>query len=322
MVVLVSGGAGYLGSLLIREIPKQKRFEGETVRILDNMFRDRYVSLFDLPSDCTYEVVYGDVTRKEDVDFALKDVTTVFSLSDITNAPLSFERKELTRAVNYEGALNLYRRAVQMGVESYVYTSTASVYGTTDGVVDETYDCKPISPYGIYKLQAEREMQAASKENGVQWTALRLGTVVGWTIGMRFDTVINRFTFLASIGARLTVWENALREARPYVEVRDVIRAYFFADANKSMRGEVYNVVAENLNISQVVDRIREFFPETEIIVSPTPHLNQVSYVLSSEKIRRLGFDYKFDVRDGIESIAVKLGGLKKMERAPPDVPT
>ncbi|MHA1927254.1 MAG: NAD-dependent epimerase/dehydratase family protein, partial [Candidatus Thorarchaeota archaeon] len=191
MVILVTGGAGYLGSLLIREIPKQKKFEGETVRILDNMFRDRYVSFADLPPDCRYEVIFGDVTEMDDVKKALKDVTSVFSLSDITNAPLSFDNKELTYKVNYEGAMNMYSQSIIEGVECFVYSSSASVYGTTDGIVDETHECKPLSPYAEYKLKAEHEMQIASHENGFLWTALRLGTVVGWTIGMRYDTVIN-----------------------------------------------------------------------------------------------------------------------------------
>lgn len=311
MIVLVTGGAGYLGSLLIREIPKQKVFEGETVRILDNMFRDRYASLFNLPSDCRYEVLYGDVTDTDDVKHALKDVTSVFSLSDITNAPLSFEREDLTNRVNYEGAMNLYNHSVKMGVDSFVYTSTASVYGNTDGVVDEDYYCRPLSPYGRHKLKAEKEMQAASAENGLHWIALRLGTVAGWTIGMRFDTVINRFTFLASIGSALTVWENALQETRPYVEVRDVMSAYFFGHNEQKMRGEVYNIVAENRSIHEVIDIIREFLPDTEMVVSPAPHENHVSYMLSSDKILKLGFKFQYSIADGIESIAKKLEGIK-----------
>lgn len=311
MVVLVTGGAGYLGSLLIREIPRQKVFEGETVRILDNMFRNRYVALFNLPSDSRYEVLYGDVTDVNIVKQALKDVTTVFSLSDVTNAPLSFEREDLTYRVNYEGAMNLYNHSVKMSVDNFIYTSTASVYGNTDGIVDENYDCKPLSPYGIFKLKAENKMQAATAENGLQWTALRLGTVAGWTIGMRFDTVINRFTFLASIGSALTVWENASQETRPYVEVRDVMRAYFFGHNEQKMRGEVYNIVAENRSIHEVIDIIKELLPDTETVVSPALHENHVSYMMSSDKILKLGFKFQYSIADGIESIAKKLEGIK-----------
>jgi UDP-glucose 4-epimerase len=311
MTILVTGGCGYLGAQLIREIIKSKKFEGETIRILDNMFRDRYVTLFDLPSKGKYEMVFGDIKDRARVRLAMKDVTHVFSLSDITNAPLSFERKELTYQTNYEGALNVYHEAVDQGVDRYVYTSTASVYGMTKDVVDETFECKPISPYGEYKLKAETEMQSLSKESGFDWSALRLGTVVGQTVGMRFDTVIDKFTFYASIGHPLTVWETALKEARPYAEVRDITRAYLFSVVNRNMKGEVYNVVAENLNMQDVIDRIHKYFPNVKVTVSPAPDLNQVSYILSSKKFLSLGFDFRYTIDDGIKDLAKKLSGIR-----------
>jgi UDP-glucose 4-epimerase len=315
MVVLITGGCGYLGAELIRELPEQKEFHGETIRIMDNMFRDRFVSLFDLPSQARYELVYGDVRDKEKVSLAMKDVSHVFSLSDITNAPLSFERKDLTYQTNYEGALNVYKAAVDADVERYVYTSTASVYGLTSSMVDETYECDPKSPYGEYKLKAEMEMQKLSRDSGFSWTGLRLGTVVGQTVGMRFDTVIDKFTFYASIGHPLTVWETALHEARPYVEVRDVTRAYIFSEQSKRMDGEVYNVVAENLKMSEVIERIRKHFPDVVVEVSPAPDLNQASYVLSSDKIRKAGFEFEYTIDDGIRNLAQKLSGLTPLKQ-------
>ena len=315
MVVLVTGACGYLGSHLIREIPKQKEYEGVTIRIMDNMFRDRFVSLFDLPPDGRYEMVFGDVREEEKVRLAMKDVTHVFSLSDITNAPLSFERKDLTYETNFTGVLNVYEQAANQDVERFVYTSTASVYGLTQDVVDETYDCNPQSPYGEYKLKAEKEMQARSRESGFSWTALRLGTVVGQTIGMRFDTVIDKFTFYASIGHPLTVWETALGEARPYAEVRDVTRAYIFSMKNDKMDNEVYNVVAENLNMTQVIERIKKYFPNVEVRISPAPDLNQASYTLSSEKIKKVGFEFEYSIDDGIKAIASRFSGLKEFKQ-------
>lgn len=315
MVVLVTGACGYLGSHLIRELPRQREFEGETIRILDNMFRDRFVSLFDLPDGVRYEMVFGDVRDEEKVRLAMKDVTHVFSLSDITNAPLSFERKDLTYETNYSGALNVYEEAVKQSAERFIYTSTASVYGLTDEIVDETYNCKPQSPYGEYKLKAEREMQERSLETGFSWTALRLGTVVGQTVGMRFDTVIDRFTFYASIGHPLTVWETALTESRPYVEVRDVTKSYIFSMKNKMMNNEVYNVVAENLDMNQVIERIKKYFPKVEVKISPAPDLNQASYILSSEKLNRTGFNFEYTIDDGINELARKFSGLKEFKQ-------
>src|SRR3989475_12675478 len=175
MVVLVTGGSGYLGSQLIRDLPKMIPFKGATIRILDNQLRERYVSLWNLPDGVRYEFIEGDVRNHGDLKGALQNVETVFSLSDITNAPLSFDRKELTWDTNHKGVLGLFDRAVRAGVQKFVYTSTCSVYGPTSGVVTEDAECKPASPYGESKLAAEGEMRTRAAALGLDWTALRLG---------------------------------------------------------------------------------------------------------------------------------------------------
>ncbi len=315
MVILVTGGCGYLGSRLVRELPIHKRFEGETIRLFDNMFRDRYVSLFDLPTECRYEMFLGDVRNREHVKEAMRDVTVVFALSDITNAPLSFEREQLTYETNYQGALNVFEAAADGIVEKMIYTSTASVYGRTPGIVDETFECSPISPYGKYKLMAEQEMWKRSQENGFRWTGLRLGTVAGWSVGMRFDTVVNRFTVYASVGHPLTVWETSLEEMRPYVEIRDVMKAYLFASSHRGTDGDVYNVAAENLTMNQVVERVKRFFPDVRVEVSPSPSPDRSSYAISSEKLVRLGFKFEYSVEDGIEELRQHLMGISSVSR-------
>ena len=310
MVVLVTGGCGYIGSKLIRDLASAPGFEGETVRVLDNMMRERYVSLMDLPGQGKYEFIEGDIRKDEDLKRALHDIDIVIDLAGVTNAPISFERKELTFDVNVTGGKKVVEHAVKSEVDRFIYSSTASVYGPTNGVVDEEYACKPISPYGETKLQAEKFCLDASKENGLDATVLRLGTVFGYSIGMRFDTVVDRFIYLACTGAPLTVWESAGREKRPYLHISDSIGAVLFALGRRDMKGEVYNVVGENASIDRITEGIRKEVGNVRVLVTPSPNLNQVSYELTSSKIERLGFRATHSLEEGVKEIASRFRAL------------
>jgi UDP-glucose 4-epimerase len=312
VVVLVTGGAGYIGSKLIRDLAVNPKLEGSTVRVLDNMLRERYVAIMDLPKESHFEFLEGDTRNDDDLKTAFRDVDMVVDLAGITNAPLSFERKELTFEVNVKGGRKVLDHAVNSGVEKYVYSSTASVYGPTGGVVDEKYTCKPISPYGESKLQAENACLEASRQNGLNATVLRLGTVFGYSIGMRFDTVVDRFTYFACIGMPLTVWESAQTEKRPYLHVQDSVDALSFALTDRRMKSEVYNVVGENASMNRITSVISRRVPQTRIVITPTPNLNQVSYELDESKIERSGFKPLHTLEEGVGEIVDRFQTIVK----------
>ncbi len=309
MTILITGGTGYLGSLLIEELAKSKKYRSEKIRILDNMFRERYVTLWNLQKGTQYELIEGDIKKKEDVERAFEGVDLVFDLAGITNAPFSFERKELTMEVNVGGAKNVIEAAIKRNAK-LIYSSSASVYGPTKGIVDENYECKPVSPYGVSKLEAEGEINKASKR-GLKAVILRLGTVYGWSVGMRFDTVVDRFCFLAAIGSPLGVYDSALNEKRPYLHVKDSARAFLFAAENfEKLKGGTYNVVGDNDSIDLVVKSIKKFIPGVEVKITSTPSLNQLSYVTDDSKIRKLGFKTKYTMEDGVGELIKKFSVL------------
>jgi UDP-glucose 4-epimerase len=310
LVLLITGGAGYIGSKLLRDLATNPKFKGSTIRIFDSMLRERYVSVMDLPNTNHFEFIEGDVRNDADLKKAFKGVDMVVDLAGITNAPLSFERKELTFDVNVGGGRKVVDQATKADVDKFVYSSTASVYGPTSGVVDESYACKPISPYGESKLQAEKAVLEASRTSGLDATVLRLGTVFGYSIGMRFDTVVDRFTYLACIGMPLTVWESAQNEKRPYLHIQDTSDALAFALNKRGMTGEVYNVVGENASINRITSVISKEVPDTKVIITPTPNLNQVSYELDGSKVERLGFKPHHTLDSGVREIADKFRTL------------
>lgn len=309
MTVLVTGGVGYLGSRLIRELPHHGEYSNDTIRILDNFRQPRYHALWDLPAHAEYELVEADVRDEGAVEDAVSDVDTVFHLGAITNAPETFDIPEKTRDVNYEGALTVFEAARKAGVSEFVNVSTCSVYGTTEEKIREDFECDPESPYGEAKLAAETEiLERYRGEMGV--TALRLGTVFGWTTGMRFDTVVDKFAFLAATGQALTVYEGAEDQKRPYLHVQDAVRSMLFA-GDQLGDGRAYNVVGQNARLQDVIDAIVRHFPSVEVGYTEAEQLNQLSYIVSDERIKQEGFETAYTLDQGVAELADKFRAFR-----------
>ncbi len=310
MTVLVTGGVGYLGSRLIRELPDHPEFAGETIRILDNFRQPRYHALWDLPTYVDYEFVEADVRDAEAVREAMDGVSTVFHLAAITNAPETFDIEDRTWDVNHQGTLNVYGAAREVGTDEFVNVSTCSVYGTTEDEIGEGFDCDPESPYGEAKLAAEQAVLDRYREDdSLGVTALRLGTVYGWTRGMRFDTVVDKFALLAATGQPLTVYRGAEDQRRPYLHVQDAVRSMLFA-ASELGDGEAYNVVGQNGRLQDVVDAVVAHFPDVEVGYTEAEQLNQLSYVVSDEKITEQGFEPCYTLDQGVAELADKFRAL------------
>ena len=313
MVILITGGAGYIGSQLMLDLAAHPSFKGSTIRVMDNMFREKFCTYWNLPTGVKVEVIDGDIRKEADLERAFKDVDIVFDLAGITNAPISFERKELTMDINVSGGQKVAAWCRKNNA-LLVYASSASAYGPTKEIVNEESPLRPASPYGESKVQMEQHLTLEAK-SGLRTIIYRLGTVYGWSPGMRFDTVVDKFTYFACIGQPLTVYKNALVEARPYAHVRDVTAALIFAVENeKRMQGQIYNVISKNAGIQEVVDAIKKYLPETKSIVTETANLNQLSYVLDDRKLAALGFKPKYSMEDGIREIIEKFKGVTPMK--------
>ena len=286
--ILITGGLGHIGSKLIREY--SKRADIKTIRILDNFLCQRYCSLFNLPESCKFEFIEGDILNKEDVQKAVEGQDVIIHLAALTDAPATFEDPEKTRRINFDGVANVLSAAKKAGVKKFLFPSTTSVYGEASGLIDENYiHCNPSSPYAESKLYAERIVLEGNEKNGIQTNVLRLGTIFGHSVGMRFHTAVNKFTWLPCLGKPLTVWENAYNQKRPYLGLGDAIRAFEFIEKN-GKGGERYNVLTNNYTVKDVVETIKKFIPELKIETTKSPILNQKSYEVSDAKVRALGF--------------------------------
>jgi UDP-glucose 4-epimerase len=203
--------------------------------------------------------------------------------------------------VNFEGTRRLAQACAGRGCR-LIFLSTTSVYGVQDGIVDE--DCpldglKPQSPYADTKLRAEQLIQSMGESDGLRYVNCRFGTIFGTSIGMRFHTAINKFVWQACMGQPITVWKTAMHQRRPYLELGDAIAALKFILGDRRISG-LFNVVTANSTVAEIVEIIRGHVPDLGVTLVDSPIMNQLSYEVSSERFRSLGFEFRGALEQGI----------------------
>ena len=320
MNILVTGGAGYIGSRLLHTLAEAAPERVGRIRVLDNMREEKFPSLMNLPEGVDYEFVLGDIRNQEDVETAIGDDTdVVVHLAALCNATISFERRDATEEINYGGTTTVVRAARRAAsVKRFVYASTTSVYGPTSGIVDEQSPCLPASPYAEFKLKGEQEVLGLSTDTGgrLRPTVLRLATVYGYSPGLRVHTVVNIFAFRAAVGAPLEVFGSG-SQLRPFVHVDDVSRAIAFCVADARTGDGVFNVVGENASVNQILDLLERHFPRMLVVHTDKEILNQISYEVDGGKLRRLGFSTEHTLEDGVEEYARLYSSFTRLPLAP-----
>lgn len=296
--IMISGALGHIGSKLIHSICPN---EFEKVSLIDNMLTQRYASLFHLPKGVNFTFYENDIL-KADMDNLLIDMDVVIHLAAITDAPASFKNSEEVEQVNYNGTKKIAQACIENDVK-LLFPSTTSVYGSQSEVVDETcpnQELLPQSPYAEFKLKSEQMLQEMGRNQGLKYVTCRFGTIFGTSIGMRFHTAVNKFCWQAVMGQPLTVWKTALDQKRPYLSVHDAIRAIRYIVKNDIFDGEIYNIVSSNNTVRDIVDAIRKSIPELEVDLVETEIMNQLSYEVLSDKIKKHGFSINDQLKDGV----------------------
>jgi UDP-glucose 4-epimerase len=290
MKIVVTGALGHIGSALIRAFKPGDLTE---LVLLDDMSTQRYCSLFSLPDGVPFRFVEGDV-MKDDLEALFKGADAVVHLAAITNATASFDNQTAVESVNLDGTERVARACAATGA-ALIFLSTTSVYGVSEGVVDE--DCTddqlaPQSPYATSKRAAELLLQKLAAESKLKFVTLRFGTIYGVSPGMRFHTAINKFVWQACMGLPLTVWRTALHQRRPYLELGDAVRALRFFITGRHFDGKIYNVLTTNATVSEIVERIKSLVPDTQVNLVDSRIMNQLSYTVANEKVKALGFTF------------------------------
>ena len=307
MKVVITGALGHIGSYLSRRLPKL--FPNDEFLLLDNLSTQRYCSLFNLPSNCSF--IETDVTQ-ENLPF-YKNANYVIHLAALTDAAGSFERASLVEKNNFEATKNVATECAKASA-SLIHLSSTSVYGTQASKIDEGCsldELKPQSPYAETKLKEEQWLKDYQDKSGLKHISLRFGTIAGISPGMRFHTAVNKFSWQASLGLPITVWETALHQKRPYLDLKDACSAVEFIITKNIFDGSVYNVLTANHTVNEIITIIKKTVNDLRIELVKVPIMNQLSYEVLDNKIRDEGFINDGSIENAINETLELLGSKK-----------
>lgn len=302
MKILITGALGHIGSELIRKLNISKK---DVVYLVDNLSSGRYCSLFDLPANKRYKFFQMDILSPE-IEKLIKKSNIVIHLAAISDAESSVRNPELVNKVNKIGTEKIVKLCSKYG-NSLFFPSTTSIYsGFNEAIVDE--DCgeeniAPQSPYAESKLTSEKFIKAYAKSHNLKYTIVRFGTIFGYSIGMRFNTAVNKFTYQATTGQPITVWKTALNQRRPYCDLVDCISALNRIINNKIFDNDLYNIVTTNLTVKDIIDSITEYLPKTKITYVDSVVMNKMSYGASRKKAEKNGFIFKGNHKNSIKNM-------------------
>lgn len=301
--VLVTGGAGYIGSVLVHKLLNK----GYWVRVLDNL-RFGGESLLAVMNHENFEFMKGDIRDKKCLNKAIKNVNHVVHLAAIVGDPACAKEPKLAGKTNYEASVNLFEMAKKSRVKRFVFASTCSNYGkmaNPNSYIDESGELMPVSLYAELKVAFERYILNSEKVNGFIPTCLRIATVYGLSPRIRFDLTVNEFTKELTLGRELLVYGEQFW--RPYCHVTDVANAIIqvFQATERLVEHEVFNVgnTQENYTKKMIVEIVKKHLPDSKI-----KHVRKDEdprdYKVSFQKIYdKLGFTTSKTIEDGIKEI-------------------
>ena len=292
MNILVTGGAGYVGTALAPLLLKK----GFKVRVFDNLLHGG-VSLLPFFEDPNFEFINGDIRNIDDVRQAVKNQDIVIHLAAIVGYPACRKEPRLAEDVNIGGTDNLIK--VLSKNQLVVFASTGSNYGAVEGICTEETPLNPLSLYGQTKTIAERRLIENCNTIGY-----RFATAFGVSSCLRLDVLINDFVHKALTEGYLVVYEKHFQ--RTFIHVRDMGRAFLFAIENADkMAGQVYNIGSEEMNLSkqELCEKIRSKIKCNIHYADVGEDLDKRDYIVSYRKINDLGYRTNITVDEGIDEL-------------------
>jgi nucleoside-diphosphate-sugar epimerase len=303
--VLVTGGAGYVGSVVVDELLQR----GNSVRVIDSLIHGNVSSLLLPWSNPRFQFIRADIRNAKARRAALADAASVVHLAGIVGDPACARQPEDARAVNLDATLALLRDSKLGGIERFIFASTCSNYGKVahESFATEDSALRPVSLYAETKVGAEEALRGV--DGSVATCCLRFATVFGTSPRMRFDLTVNEFTRDVALTGGLVVYGEQFW--RPYVHVRDAARAIALALEAPTgvVNGAVFNVGDDGQNYRKldITDLLRERFPAAAIQFVHKDE-DPRDYRVSFQRVRKhLAFRAEHRVADGIDEVVALL---------------
>jgi len=293
--ILVTGGAGYIGSILVPQLIN----EGHQVTVIDN-YMYKQSSLSELVLNKKFKLEIGDVRDLELIKKHLSLNDIIIPLAAIVGAPACKKNPIEATSINKESILKLFKSVNSNQLVIMPTTNSAYGSGNENNYCDEESPLNPLSLYAKDKVLVEQELTQLNN-----WISFRLATVFGLSPRMRLDLLVNNFVYRALIDKFIVLFEGHFK--RNYIHVRDVTNAFKFAiDNSDKMNNNVFNVGLSEANISkmELCNEIRKLVPDFVIKEEEfTKDPDQRNYIVSNRKIENLGFKTQINLENGLQEL-------------------
>lgn len=306
MNILITGGAGYIGSILTPLLLTS----GHKVTVIDN-YKYNQSSLSTLFLDKNFSLIKEDCRNINILENIIKEFDIIIPLAAYVGAPLCNKDPWAASSINKDSVLSLFKILSKNQLVIMPTTNSAYGSGNKNNYCDENSELNPLSLYAKEKVEIEKILM--ERQNSISF---RLATVFGMSPRMRLDLLVNDFTFKALNEKSIVLFESHFK--RNFIHVRDVAAAFKIAiDNPKKFVGEIFNVGLSDANLSkyELCELIKKFLPDFEIYKSNTgKDPDQRNYLVSNEKIEKTGFKPEISIEDGIKEL---IEGLKIFNTKP-----